>query len=433
MNRPLFFSRCYFALIGIAVLSVPFSAILYFFITPLLLILWAIEGDWKRKWERLKTSRTWVVVCCLALFWLVNIIGLFYSGDMTRGLMRTYDKLPFLVYPLVFFTLDKTYFSKEKFHTLCKVFLCATVIMLLISWGRAFMLYFNTGQTQHFYYQYFSQLFGHPSYCALIVCIAFAIAFSFFNHKPHIAHRKSHTAYRIPHTANRKPQTVYRIPHTAYGALLVFFAVSIYFLQSRSGIAAFAIILFCTLFYYLHVHNKSLWKKIIGILIVLIFIVSIVKLFPNRVGTYVDKMDIEQLDTKKIFGQRTEIWSISYQLAMENKLLGIGTGYRVEQYLTETELEVFNKDRVLINAHNQFLQTFLEHGILGVCALLFLMIYSLFFSIKTKDYLLLMLMIGVIVNILFESMLERNHGIFIFALFYCLFMAKNNIFVDNKL
>jgi O-antigen ligase len=425
MNRAQFFSRCYFALIGIAVLSIPFTAFLYFFITPLLLILWMIEGDWAEKWERLKASHTLIVTCCFILFWLVNVIGLFYSADLARGLLRTYDKLPFLVYPLVFFTIDKTYFSKERLHTLFKAFLCATAIMLLISWGRALILYFNTGKTQYFYYQYLSQLFGHPAYCALMVCIAFIIAFYFFNH---ISYGQGAPC---PNTTNRK---LYGLcAQSPYLCLLVFFAVSIYFLQSRSGIAAFFIILFCILFYYLYTHKKSLWQGIIALLIVLVFIALIVKLFPSRVGFYVDKMNVEHLDTKDIFGQRSEIWSISYQLAMKNKWLGIGTGYHVDQYLTETDLEIFNKERVLINAHNQFLQTFLEHGILGLSILLFLMIYSLFFSIKTKNYLLLMLMIGIMVNILFESMLERNHGIFIFALFYCLFIVKNNIFVDNKL
>jgi O-antigen ligase len=408
MNKTLFFSRCYYGLLGIALLSVPFTALLYFFITPLLLILWFIEGDWNRKWARLKESRTLLITCCFALFWLINIIGLFYSHDLARGFLRTYDKLPFLVYPLVFFTMDKTFFSKEKFHILFKAFLCTTAIMLLICWGRALTLYLNTGQTYHFYYYYFSKLFGHPAYCALTVCIAFTVAFYFFNHSPHTAHHSQLTAHRLP--------------QIAYGGLLVFFAVSIYFLQSRSGIVAFVIVLFCSLFYYLLHHKKSLWKSLVGLLIVLIFIALVVKIFPHRVVSYVDKMNVEQWDTKKVLGQRNEIWSISYKLAMKNKWLGIGTGYRVEQYLTESEMEVYNRELVLINAHNQFLQTFLEHGIFGLGVLLFLMLYSLFFSIKTKNYLLLMLLIGLLVNILFESMLERNQGIFTFTLFYCIFI-----------
>ena len=407
MNKPLFFSRCYYMLIALAVLAVPFTSILYFFTTPLLLILWIIEGEWKRKWNTLKEKNILIITCTFVLFWLINVVGLLYSNDLIRGLMRTYDKLPFLVYPLVFFTLDKNYFTKEKIHILFKGVLGATAIMLLLCWGRALALYLSTGKTHHFYYSYLSQLFGHPAYCALLVCIAFTIAFYFFNHLP---------------------QTTHRLPHIAYACLLVFFAVSIYFLQSRSSIVAFIIVLFCTLFYYLQKHHKSFRQGIIGILTVLIFIALIVKIFPNRIGLYFDKMNVEQWSTQTILGQRSEIWNVSYQLAMQNKLSGIGTGYSVEQYLVETDMEIFNKDRVLINAHNQFLQTFLEHGILGIGLLIFLMIYSFIFSIKTKNYLLLMLLIALIINIFFESMLERNHGIFIFTLFYCLFIVKNHIF-----
>jgi len=412
MTRTLFFSRFYYILFGIAVLSIPFTKLFYFFITPLLLILWVVEGEWKNKWNCLKESHTLVITICLALFWLINIMGLFYSNDLVKGLMRTSDKLPFLVYPLVFFTLDKDYFTKEKFHTLFKGFLCATVIMLLANWGHAFTQYFVTGEAKYFYYVNFSKYSGHPSYCALITCIAFIIAFYFFN--------------------TSKSQTTNRISRTFLCFLLFFFAISIYFLQSRTGILAFIIILIFSLFYYVNTHKKSYWYGVGGTLFVLLLAVAIAKLFPGRIGSYADKMNTEQLQAENVLELRSEIWNTTYRLAMENKILGIGTGYHNENYLTDSELEIFDKNHLFINAHNQFLQTFLDHGILGLFFLVFLLAYSFYFAIKTKNYLLLMLMIGILINIFFESMLERGRGIFTFSLFYCLFIAKNNIFANSE-
>ncbi|MCL2436017.1 MAG: O-antigen ligase family protein [Lentimicrobiaceae bacterium] len=425
MNRALFFSRCYFILLVIAVITIPFTKLFYFIITPLLLILWIIEGEWKSKWNRLKESHTVVITGILALFWLMNLIGLFYANDLTKGLMRTYDKLPFLVYPLVFFTLNKEYFTLKKLHTLFKWFLFATVVMLMMNWGNAFIRYFTTGEARHFYYNDFSQYSCHTSYASLLVCIAFIIAFYFLN----ASNGKSHISCPSVETDGSEtpsclpPHTSHPIPLTI---LLSFYAISIYFLQSRTGILAFIVVSIFSLFYYFHTRKKTFWYGIVGTLIVLLFTFTIIKLFPGRVGHHIT--NIEQQEDKNVLGLRSEIWSITYQLAMKNKMLGIGTGYHAESYLTDAELEIFDKNRLFINAHNQFLQTFLDHGIFALLLLVFFIINSFYFAIKTRNYLLFMLMISIFINILFESMLERGHGIFAFSLFYCLFIAKNNIF-----
>jgi O-antigen ligase len=186
------------------------------------------------------------------------------------------------------------------------------------------------------------------------------------------------------------------------------------------------------MFHYLYIHRKKYGYAIGGVIIVLLLAAFVVKLYPNRFEKNVNS--ITEFEVKKMLGQRSEIWSISYELALKHKMLGIGTGYQIEAFLSEAEMEVINKDRLFMNAHNQFLQTFLDHGILGLCVLLFLIIYSFYFAVKTQNYLLLMLQITLFVNIIFESMFERSHGIITFVLFYCFFLAKNNIFatVNSK-
>jgi O-antigen ligase len=379
----------------------------YFFITPLLAILWTIEGDWKTKQNRLKTSNTLIITGALALFWLINVIGLLYANDMITGLMRTYNKLPFLVYPLVFFTLDQTYFTKEKFYRLCKLFLCATTVMLLICWGNATIQFLITSKTDCFYYIHLSKLFGHPSYCVLIICIAFCIALHFFNNA-------------------KKYKRLWII-------LLLFYSISIYFFQSRSGIMAYIVILILSLFFYLNNHKKE--YKRIGILFLAILLISVILInfFPFRVGESARYYNLqEKCLAEKMLGARYNIWKISYNLAMKNKMLGIGTGYKNESYLSDKDAEVIDIHTSFINTHNQFLQTFLEHGILGLMVIVFLFFYSFYYAVKTKNYFLFMLLISTLINICFESMLERGKGIFTFNLFYCFFVIKNNIFAVNS-
>jgi O-antigen ligase len=399
-NKTSFFSQFYFISFCVICFAIPFAAWISFFITPLLLIVWIIERNWTNKWNSIKESQTLFIIILFAFFWFINIIGLFYSNDLLKGLERTYHKLPFFVYPLVFFTLDKTFFTKEKICILFKLFLAATTLMLLISWGNSLIHYIKTGDSGYFYYIYFSHYFGHPSYYSLKVCIASTIAFYFFNHR------------------TQRP----------YIAMMIFFAVSIFFLQSRTGILTFIMIALISIFYYLHYHYKSLWYGIGGIVLFILLAVVAIIFFPNRIEEQIKNINPEQTKAHIILGSRNEIWSTAYQLALKHKLTGIGTGYHTESYLSETEMEIFNKNHLFINTHNQFLQKFLEHGIGGFLALVLLIIYSIWFSIKTKNYLLLMLMIALLINIIFECMLERTQGIFTFLFFYGLFIVKNNIF-----
>jgi len=407
MHRTLFFSRIYFLLIGIAVLSIPFTSFLYFFITPLLLIFWIIEGDWSNKWKRIKESGTLVITAAFVLFWFMNIVGLLHSNDIIKGLMRTYDKLPFLVYPIVFFTLDKSYFTKEKFQLLFRVFLYSTLLMLFICWGNALTQFISTGKTYHLYYIYFSKFFGHPSYCALKVCIAFCIAFCFMN-------------------STKK---------WLYLSMMAFFGVSIYFFQSRTGILVFLLILFLTVCYYLWIHKKN-YLYVIGILaITSLFALTLVRFFPGRMDSYINGTYLKEKDKIDILEARSEIWTACFNIALENKLIGIGTGYDHKAYLDESEKELFGENKLFLNAHNQYLQTFLDHGIFGLLILVFLITYSFYFAVRTKNYLLFMLLLALTINIIFESMLERSNGIFTFCLFFILFSpleTLNEIHYGNR-
>ena len=393
MGKALFFSRFYYILFFILALSIPFTPILYFFVTPLLLILWLIEGEWKVKWNQMKESGTLILAGALSLFWLINLIGLFYSTDLIKGFMRTYDKLPFLVYSLVFFTLQKNFYTEIKLHTLLKGFICATAIMLLICWSLAFVQFFKTGSTTFFYYTNFSHYFGHPSYCALIVSVAFCVLY--------FDYRNTTKSYQW-----------------LYAGAMLFFAVSIYFLQSRSGILAFFFLLIFLLFYDLRRLRKRFWHTCCGLIFIVIFSATIIYFFPSRVGSLVDKMKTEHVETTTLLGARSEIWGIGYHLAMKNIVWGIGTGYPNGDYLSEKEQTIINPNQSFINTHNQFLQTFLEHGILGLGVLVFMMVYSFYYAIKTKNYLLLMLVLGFFIHIFFESMFERGHGIITFCFFY---------------
>ena len=77
-----------------------------------------------------------------------------------------------------------------------------------------------------------------------------------------------------------------------------------------------------------------------------------------------------------------------------------------------------------LNSHNQFLQCFLDHGLIGGCTIIFFTIIMLSKSLKTKDYLYSLFLILITINFLTESILETQSGVVFFAVFNTLFFFQ---------
>ena len=78
------------------------------------------------------------------------------------------------------------------------------------------------------------------------------------------------------------------------------------------------------------------------------------------------------------------------------------------------------------NPHNQFLQTALEIGIVGLLLLLTLFGSTLRFAWKHRNYALLIMTACLVFNALFESMFQRQSGIVFFSFWICLLIVYSN-------
>ncbi|HEY1037938.1 MAG TPA: O-antigen ligase family protein [Bacteroidia bacterium] len=62
---------------------------------------WIIEGDWKRKWQVMKTSR---VLWVMSSFFVLHLVGLCWTSDFDYAFNDIKIKLPLLWFPLLFIT-----------------------------------------------------------------------------------------------------------------------------------------------------------------------------------------------------------------------------------------------------------------------------------------------------------------------------------------
>ncbi len=128
---------------------------------------------------------------------------------------------------------------------------------------------------------------------------------------------------------------------------------------------------------------------------------------------------------------RLIMWTVSAKAWWKHPF-GVGTG-NVDEYLSlelkaAGQKELAHKDEnneIRYNPHNQFLQTGLEVGLLGIFTFLFVLISSIRKGFKTSNWLLILVVSCLIFNCLFESILQRQTGIVFFTFWICLLLIHS--------
>ena len=98
-----------------------------------------------------------------------------------------------------------------------------------------------------------------------------------------------------------------------------------------------------------------------------------------------------------------------------------------EDYATRImpDLTCFELADKELNPHNQFLQTGVEIGIIGLLLLVALIFVGTSIARTNRSGLLLLVISALAFNSLFESMLQRQSGIVFFTFWICLLMIRN--------
>ena len=106
-------------------------------------------------------------------------------------------------------------------------------------------------------------------------------------------------------------------------------------------------------------------------------------------------------------------------ISSANPFLGLGTGATDESLYNEyKELGFKEGYRFKYNAHNQFLESALSFGLPGIITLITILSFFMFISYKDNDLFYLTIALVFITFMMTESILERQKGIVVFALFF---------------
>ena len=162
-------------------------------------------------------------------------------------------------------------------------------------------------------------------------------------------------------------------------------------------------------------------------LIIALFLCIIVRI--DKVEFFIksteEKLTEERVDWKNI-DVRTRVWYSTLQVIRERPISGIGL-QNIKQRLKEEYIRHdFEAEAELnLNAHNQFLETQVTFGVVGTLVLFWMLFNPIIHRKRLKFPLQAKLLVLImIINLLFESMLNRQWGIMFFMLFYCMIVYQ---------
>lgn len=372
--------------------------------TLLVIISWLFTLNKKDLSNNLKKNKTvWLFIAPFIMY----CVGMLYSSNLIYGLKDLETKSTMVIFPIIF--ASATYRLADKKKELLLSYLFGTTLIGLISLIIGFI---NNGNIPTYE---MLDAFLHPGYLAMHLCLASVIGlFVLFTLNISKIIRK----------------------------LIIFSIIScstiIWLTTSKSGIITWSILLITLIFYWLYKRKAIIKGSIVTFTCLISLILVANKILPgfnerfsSAIETALNPTKIEDISTTESSKVRVLIWNQAIQLARKYPLLGTGTGDVKDELLIMYEKAgMTGAFKSRLNAHNQYLQTLVAIGSLGLILLLVSIFIPSIIALKYKNIYFLAFIIIISINLLFESMLEKQSGVIFYSylgsiLFFGLNLSNN--------
>lgn len=328
-----------------------------------------------------------IALCSPIIYWGMLTFSLLWSCDLSIGWDLVSRKAVLLVFPLCFLLSDTSYLSFRKMRgigysllvSVCGVFLYFIVASIIANLqGVGFL---------SFYQDYITQNHRHHAYSAMYAVVA--ILFVYYE------------LYTYWTKLKKWHKTVLFFAE-------VILVSNVVLVNSRAGIV---VMLATVLVSILHLAiTKHSWRMGLGagslFLTVLTGATHLIPSYTDRVSETIKDF---QEDT------RTMIYRCNWHAVCKSPLIGYGIGdAHVVQMKTYMEDDFEAGVLSGYNAHNQYLDTLMAAGIVGLLSLLFFLLSPITLALRNRSHFtfwIVVLSSIVIINLLFESMLERQMGL----------------------
>lgn len=411
MNLNTFFTKSslYLSLI------LAFSMTMFIRTLPVIIALWAISLFIRAllmRPPRFKWIRTHVLMILLYVFYMA---GFFWSQNRDAALFDLEVKFSLLLFPLmVALSVD---FLKKHILSILLAFVLGCVLSSFIClgvacWESVFMtdgsLYFNPIDPayadwayggSHFKYSNLS-LFLHPTYFSFYLLFAGMLVVFMLQKK------------LLPNKRMQKSLI----------ATLPLFLLMIYLLSSKAVLISTLLLLLVIAFMLVQQAGRYIIKIP---LILFIFVFIVIALQNPRFSTVVRAFSHPELvydhRNDDSFISRVHIWRAALDIIGEHFLTGVSPGDTIDELVEKyKQYQFVDPLKIRTNAHNQFLETFIDLGLFGFLLLTSLLIVPFLNPKQLRNPLFMGFLLLMGFNFLFESILNTQAGVVFFSFFYCL-------------
>lgn len=325
----------------------------------------------------------------IVLYWLVLLATMLYSHDAVAGWEVLWRKAVLLIFPLGFMLTDNRWLDMRRMRGVAYAFLVSQVGVFayytVVAVGKV-----SSGGTVA---SAFGTAFNpdHHAYIALYVTVALAFV------------------YHELHTHWGELPVWKRVLMIATVPMLIFYVVIV---NSRAGmLSLYFLIVVCPLHFALT--RRRWWQALLIMALLGGFTFGVEKTLPGHQPRVAQT--IEDVAGDAPTDARVKIYGSGVSAALERPVFGYGVGdYR--RHLTQQYADDAFDSGVSshYNAHNQYVESMLAAGVLGLSTLVAMLLWPLHMAWRrrSKALCLIFLLTCVIAfNLLCESMLERQMGL----------------------
>lgn len=377
--------------------SLPWDMTISSFLTGVCAFLWLISPG--KNFAALK--KAWPIV----VFFAIMLVSLSYSDNLSYGFKLIERKLSLLLFPLFFISMPPD--SKNIQYSL-KAFVLSCLAACLVSHTGTVIKLFENNDTwfdifnKNYSYQSLTAYTGlHSSYFALYLVFASGILIVQLEQK----------------------RSLYK--HILDVLCIVYFVFFTIHLSARLPIMVMYLLVTMSALVYQYKKGR-IWKGI-GIFFIANMLVAAL-LYNVRVTRY----RFQQIfgitygnGTKANDGaHKLNLWGAAIG-SNKNFFFGEGIGDSKEKIIEELKIRSLeNEHQKQLNSHNQYIETYVSTGMLGLLTYLFICLALLAYFYKQRNPYGVILILAFMMCTLTESMLERNKGIAFISFFATLLYSR---------
>jgi O-antigen ligase len=371
-------------------------------IKPVLIILFGVGVLLTRL--QYKQSIRWSYIFLNGGLFLLYLISLLYTDDLSIGLRKLETGSSLIVFPILCALMPQEVFELfyKKRNRFFWLFIIAVAIVNCGFFFKFYMHYDLLDTVQHFPNIIRSELAGwniHPIYLSMLVAVALIFSVLIINDAPSLRNL---------------------IPLLMIDALLLFFLL---IMIKKGPILSLGLVM--SLLIAL-LKNQKLWILYgVGVSIIIGTIIFQPKV--NR--KFSELFHIQQVDHNSMTSTniRVSIYNCAVKIVPDSGIFGFGVGDGKKQLL-----ECYDDKAALLasnryNSHNQYLGILLKVGYFGLACFLIFIVYRLIQSFAARNYIAITLILFYCIVMFSENILERESGVIYFSFFVNLFLLKNSL------